>query len=99
MSRYMIIEARSRDALPQAYRDLIIKARWIAGVNWDSNKCYALPIFLYANRIVIRVPTNCTEWFRAAMVSVDYAITVRVTGTAKKAKAQALSIPSIFNVA
>ena len=96
MPRYMIIEARNRDALPQAYRDLVIKARGIAGINWDSNKCYAFPIFLYANRIVVKVPSSCIAWFRAAMISIDYAITVRVTGTAKKAKAQALSIPSVF---
>ncbi|WP_291767781.1 hypothetical protein [Caldivirga sp. UBA161] len=98
MPRYMIIEARSKATLPQAYRDLVIKARGIAGINWDSNGCYAIPIFLYANRIVVKVPTNCIEWFRAAMLSIDYAVTVKVTGTAKKAKAQALSIPSIYIV-
>lgn len=96
MPRYMIIEARSKDALPQVYRELVIKTRGIAGINWDSNRCYALPVFIYANRIVVKVPTNCIKWFRAAMISIDYAITIRVTGTAKKAKAQALSIPSIF---
>ncbi|ABW01609.1 hypothetical protein [Caldivirga maquilingensis] len=96
MPRYIIIEAKSRDTLPQVYRDLVIKARGIAGINWDSSKCYALPILLHANRIVIKVPSNCIAWFRAAMVSIDYAVTIRVTGTAKKAKAQALSIPSVF---
>lgn len=98
MPRYMVIEARGVDLLPQLYRELIIKARDLAGVDWDSKGCYAVPIFIHANRLVIKVPTSCITWFRSAMLSIDYAVTVRVTGTARKAKAQALSIPPIFNL-
>lgn len=96
MPRYMVIEARSAELLPQLYRDLIIRAKNLAGVSWDSNGCYALPIFIYESRIIIKVPKACIKWFRAAMLSIDYAVTIRVTGTARKAKAQALSIPFVF---
>lgn len=97
MARYMVLEFINDMDMRQVYEALITKAREIAGLSWERNGCYIEPIFMVKNRLVVKVPNECLTWIRAAMVLIDGVISVKVTGTARKAKAQALSIKPIFS--
>ncbi len=94
MARYIVIEAIEEVDLGRLYADIVVKARELAGLAWVG--CVVEPVFIHGRRLVVRVNEECLKWVRASMVFIDGAVTVKVTGTLRKAKAQALSIPPIF---
>jgi RNase P/RNase MRP subunit POP5 len=93
LARYIVIE--TLDDVNAVYREIEETARSIAGINWL--RCGMELKATYKNRLIIRTRTKCVKWVRAAIASLrNAAITLRVTGSMRKAEALALSLRPLY---
>lgn len=93
MARYLVIE--TLDDVNAVYREIEEAAKSIAGINWL--RCGMELKATYKNRLIIRINTKCIKWVRAAVASLrSTAVTLRVTGSMRKAEALALSLRPLY---
>lgn len=93
MARYLVME--TLDDVEAVYGELETAARGIAGLAWLG--CRMELKGVYGSRFVVRTRTKCLKWVRAAAASLGRpVITVRVTGSARKAKALAKSLKPLY---
>ncbi len=93
MARYLVIE--TLDDVNAVYREIEETAKSIAGINWL--RCGMELKATYKNRLIIRTNTKCIKWVRAAVASLrSTAVTLRVTGSMRKAEALVLSLRPLY---
>ncbi len=96
MARYLIME--TLDDVETVYGgELEAAAQGIAGLAWLGGCRMELKGGVYGNRFVVRTRTKCIKWVRAAAASLGRpVVTVRVTGSARKAEALAKSLKPLY---
>lgn len=93
MARYLVIETLGDADL--VYRKLEDAVRRMAGISWLG--CSMELNGVHGKRLVIRTRTKCVKWVRAALATLDEAsITLRATGSARKAEALAKSLKPVY---
>ncbi len=100
--RYVIIDVYPRDSINNVIIELNNWFRLFAGKDSIGSGFRLIRRYEDKGRLVLQVPNNLTKYLRAAIVMVGRdgdisVITVKVTGTMRKALAIASSVPYVFN--
>lgn len=100
--RYVVIDVYPRDYLDRVIQDLNSWFRIFAGKDAIGIGLKVVAKYEGRGRLVIQVPNNLLSHLRSAIVMVGRGdgvavVTVKVTGTMRKALAIASSVPYLFN--
>lgn len=101
--RYVIIDVYPRELIDSVISELNNWFRVFAGRDAIGFELRIIAKYDGKGRLVIQVPNNLLKYLRSAVIMVgrggsDAAvITVKVTGTMRKALAIAASVPYLFN--
>ncbi|NPA99864.1 MAG: hypothetical protein GXO10_00655 [Crenarchaeota archaeon] len=102
MARYIIVEVHPEEAIDKVANELVRLFEKIVGIGLFKGRL--LIADKIGNRLIIRVPTRYLKYARYAILALRKientpvtVLTVSVTGTIRKARAQARSIPSLFD--
>ncbi|MFB6469866.1 MAG: Rpp14/Pop5 family protein [Vulcanisaeta sp. AZ3] len=100
--RYVIIDIYPRNGIDSITSELNNWFRLFAGREAIGAELRIIKEYRDTGRLVIKVPNNLTKYLRSAIVMVGRdsgisVITVKVTGTMRKALAISSSVPYLFN--
>mgnify|MGYP001770721044 FL=1 len=100
--RYVIIDVYPREFLDDVIPELNAWFRLFAGKDAINTELKVIMKYEGRGRLVIQVPNNLIKYLRSSVVMVGRekgvaVITVKVTGTMRKALAIASSVPYLFN--
>mgnify|MGYP001773191160 CR=1 FL=1 len=100
--RYVIVDVYPMDSIDKVITDLNIWFRLFSGKNAIGSELKIIAKYEGRGRVMIQVPNNLLKYLRSAIIMVGReneiaVITVKVTGTMRKALAIASSVPYLFN--
>jgi len=102
VARYVILEVYPPEMVQRVVSSVVDLANRLLGIR--SIRGSIIPIEYHRNRAIIRVTTRFLPYLRAAVFMLRKVenhnvliLTIRVTGSVRKARAQARSIPFIIS--
>ncbi|NPA69363.1 MAG: hypothetical protein GXO26_01015 [Crenarchaeota archaeon] len=102
VARYIIVEVHPEEAIDKVANELLRLFEKVVGIGLFRGRLIIADRI--KNRLIIRVPTRYLKYARyviLALREIDnlkiIAITISVTGTLRKARAQARSIPPLLS--
>ncbi len=99
---YVIVDVYPGDSIDKVITDLNSWFRLFSGKDAIGSELKVIAKYEGKGRVVIQVPSNLLKYLRSAVIMAGResditVITVKVTGTIRKALAIASSVPYLFN--